>query len=76
MKKISKFFKAWKNFAHKIARAQTWVLMFIIYFLVVPFFNILRFRDPLKLRLKKKADSYWEKKKQLNTSLEGMKLPY
>jgi hypothetical protein len=76
MKTISKIFRAWKNFAHKIARAQTWFLMFIIYFLIVPFFNILRFRDPLKLRLQKKAGSYWETKKKLDTSLEGMKLPF
>jgi hypothetical protein len=76
MKTIKKIFRAWKNFAHKIAKAQTWLLMFIIYFLIVPLFNILRFRDPLKLRLNKKAVSYWEPKKKLDTSLEGMKLPY
>lgn len=76
MKILSKIFKAWKNFGHKIAKAQTWLLMFIIYFLIVPFFNIIRLRDPLKLRLDEKAGSYWEKKKKLDTSLEGMKLPY
>ncbi|MGD2087522.1 MAG: hypothetical protein PVH61_15155 [Candidatus Aminicenantes bacterium] len=48
-------------------------MMTIIYFLIVPIFSLVRFSDPLKLRLKKNAISYWETKKEIDTSLEKMK---
>jgi hypothetical protein len=56
-----------------MGRVQTFILMTIIYFLVVPIFSLVRFSDPLKLRLKKKSTSYWETKKEIDTSLEKMK---
>jgi hypothetical protein len=76
MKILSKILKAWKNFAYKIAKAQTWLMMFIIYFLIVPIFNVKRVGDPLKLGWNKKTNSYWETKKKSDVSLEGMRLPY
>jgi hypothetical protein len=56
-----------------MGRVQTFILMTIIYFLIVPFFSLVRFSDPLKLKLKKKSTSYWETKKEIDTSLEKMK---
>ena len=73
MKKDSGFLSKWKRFANRMGRIQTFILMTIIYFLIVPFFSLVRFSDPLKLKLKKKSTSYWEPKKEIDTSLEKMK---
>ena len=73
MKKDSKFLNKWKRFANRMGRIQTTVLMTIIYFLIVPIFSLVRFSDPLKLKLKKGSASYWEPKKEVDTSLEKMK---
>jgi hypothetical protein len=73
MKKDSGFLSKWKRFANRMGRIQTFILMTIIYFLIVPIFSLVRFSDPLKLRLKKKSASYWETKKEIDTSLEKMK---
>ena len=73
MKKDSGFLSKWKRFANRMGRIQTFILMTIIYFLIIPFFSLVRFSDPLKLRLKKKSTSYWETKKEIDTSLEKMK---
>ncbi len=73
MKKDSGFLSKWKRFANRMGRIQTFILMMIVYFLIVPIFSLVRFSDPLKLRLKKKSTSYWETKKEIDTSLEKMK---
>jgi hypothetical protein len=73
MKKDSGFISKWKRFANRMGRIQTFILMTIVYFLIVPIFSLVRFSDPLKLRLKKKSTSYWETKKEIDTSLEKMK---
>ena len=63
----------WKRFANFMGRIQTFILMTIIYFLIVPFFSLMRFSDPLKLKLKKESATYWEPKKPVDTSLERMR---
>ena len=73
MKKDSGFLSKWKRFANRMGRIQTFILMTIVYFLIVPIFSLVRFSDPLKLRLKKKSTSYWETKNEIDTSLEKMK---
>jgi hypothetical protein len=73
MKKDSGFPGKWKRFANTMGRIQTFILMTIIYFLIVPFFSLVRFSDPLKLKFKKKSASYWETKKEIDTSLGKMK---
>jgi len=73
MKKNSGFINKWKRFAFKVAKIQTFILMSIIYFLIVPFFSLIRFSDPLKIKIKKKTDSYWEPKKEIDISIDNMK---
>jgi len=73
VKKKSKFIAKWKKFALKIAKVQTFILMSVIYFLLVPFFSLIRFSDPLKLKIKEKKDSYWEPKKEIDVSFDRMK---
>jgi hypothetical protein len=73
MKKRSGFIGKWKRFAFKVAKAQTFILMSIIYFLIIPFFSLIRLSDPLKIKIKKKSDSYWEQKKEIDISIDNMK---
>jgi hypothetical protein len=73
MKKKTGFIAKWKRFAYKVAKVQTFVLMSIIYFLIVPFFSLVRLSDPLKIKIKKKTDSYWEPKKEMDVSIDRMK---
>jgi len=73
MKKNKGFKEKWMKFANKVARVQTIVIMTVIYFLLVPFFSLIRLWDPLKLRLKKTADSYWEPKGNKAFSIDDMR---
>jgi len=68
--------KGWKAFAMFMAKVNTFLLMFLIYFLIVPFFSLWRLKDPLRVKLKKDMESYWMDKKPLDTSVEGMKKLY
>jgi hypothetical protein len=74
MKKNSGFIAKWKRFANKLGKIQTIILMSIIYFLIVPFFSLIRLVDPLKIKIKKKSASYWEPKEEIGISIDDMKL--
>ena len=73
MKKKSGFMSKWKRFANRMGRIQTFILMTVIYFLIIPILSLIRFSDPLKLKLNKRSASYWEPKKPVDTSLESMR---
>lgn len=74
MGKNSGFIAKWKSFANKLGKIQTFILMSIIYFLIVPFFRLIRLVDPLKIKIKKKSASYWEPKEEIDISIDKMKL--
>ena len=69
---LKAFKKGWMKFAAVMAVVNTNILMFIIYFIFVPFFSLIRLTDPLRKRWKKDIDSYWSDKEPVDTSLEGM----
>lgn len=50
----------WKRFANKLGRALTVVWMAVIYFLVIPFFQLRRLADPIQKRLLPDQPSYWQ----------------
>jgi hypothetical protein len=55
---LKKIWAGWKKFAHALGRVQTMILLTIIYFVIIPVFSLLRFKDPLRKRLG--AASYWQ----------------
>lgn len=69
---IKKIWQAWKRFAHKLGVAQTYVLVTIFYWLIVPFFSLIRLRNPLRLRLMN-DNSFWIDRKQIPNSLDRAK---
>lgn len=66
---LKNLWQGWKKFALKIAAVQTYVLMTLMYGLVVPFFSLIRFQDPLRLR-QKTDRSFWIPRKKTENSLE------
>jgi hypothetical protein len=65
--------RKWKRVTQRIAAGQTFILISLMYFLIIPFFSLIRLSDPLKIKPDKKSKSYWEPKKTVDTSINGMK---
>lgn len=65
------FLDRWKKFAKILGKIQTVILMFVIYFIVCPLFSFVRFSDPLRKKLKKDKQSYWEEYHQKAFTLEN-----
>ncbi len=76
MKFLKFLYAKWMDFAHFMGKIGTFVFMSVIYFIFVPLFSLVRFKDPLKLKIDKNAESYWLDKEPLDTSIEGMKKLY
>ena len=66
---LKKIWQGWKKFAHKLGIAQTYILVTLFYWIIVPVFSLIRFWNPLRL---KQADdrSYWIERKPTDNSLE------
>lgn len=75
-KTIGSFRETRKWIFRSLTKGQTLVLVSIMYFLVIPLFSLIRLSDPLRLKKDKRADSYWEPNKQVDTTPEGMRKPY
>ncbi len=69
---LKKLWQGWKKIAHKIGVAQTYVIMTLFYWLIVPVFSLIRFQNPLRLR--QPADrSFWIERPPADNSLERAK---
>jgi hypothetical protein len=62
-------FSYWKRFAAILGRAQTFFLMTVIYFVIVPIFSLVRLRDPLGMKLHE-SGSYWLEYRRRNLDPE------
>lgn len=70
---LKKIWAGWKKFAQVLGKIQTTILLTLIYFLIIPFFSLLRLKDPLCKRLE--GLSYWQAfKKRPNTLEEFQKM--
>jgi len=69
---LKRFWQGWKKFAHVLGVAQTYVIVTLFYWLIVPVFSLIRLQNPLRLR--QPADrSFWIKRKPAGNSLERAK---
>jgi len=50
---------AWMTGAMAIGAVMSTVLLTVLYFVLLPVFSLIRFKDPLRLKLKAEG-SYWE----------------
>lgn len=68
---LLRLWELWKRVARVIGHYQTKVLLTIIYFLVIPFFSLIRFKDPL--RKAKTAGSMWSGRRQKEDLTESFR---
>ena len=72
METLKKIWNSWKKIAHKIGVAQTYIIVTLFYWLIVPLFSLIRFQNPLHLR-QLEHDSYWLERKSAQNSLDRAK---
>ncbi len=69
---LERFWQGWKRVAHKIGVAQTYVIITLLYWLIVPVFSLIRLQNPLRLR--QSGDrSFWIDRKPTGNSLDRAK---
>ena len=71
---LKTIYRGWMAFARALGRINTVLVLTLIYFLVVPVFSLLRFKDPLKLRPRK--TTRWLERAPVERSLERFTHPY
>ena len=74
MRILKVLLRGWMAFGHAMGIAVTWVLINIVYFVVAPVFSLMRFSDPLKLKMD--SDSYWESRSKHCNTLDDLKHPF
>ncbi len=67
-------YRAWMAFARALGRINTVLVLTLIYFLVLPVFSLLRFKDPLRLR--RGRPTRWLERPPVERSLERFTHPY
>ena len=65
----------WMTGATYMGTVTTFVLLSLLFLIALPVFSLIRFTDPLRLRLLK-SGSYWEKPKPHEATLERMARPF
>lgn len=71
---LKKVWQAWKRFAFVLGRINTTILLTVVYFLIIPVFSLMRFKDPLRKRLG--GESYWQPFQGRAISLEQFNRMY
>jgi len=71
----SRLYVAWMLFGAGIGRVMLPIVMTIMFLIFLPFFSLIRFWDPLRMKLKP-TGSYWEPHKPHEPTLERMRRPF
>ena len=66
---------AWMSVAAAIGFVTVPLLLTILYFVLLPVFSLIRFKDPLRLKLRR-GDSYWEPHTPIDATIERMQRPF
>lgn len=66
----------WMSFAFVIGGVMTVVLLSVLFVVLLPVFALLRFADPLRMRMKPAGESYWEDHKHHESTLERTARPF
>lgn len=65
----------WMTVAMWMGMVMVPLLLTVMYFVVLPVFSLIRFKDPLRLKLKQ-GGSYWEKPRPYEATIERMSRPF
>ena len=63
-------YKTWITGATALGTCLTFFVLTLMYFLVLPVFSLIRFRDPLRLKLLGNDETYWEDHRHHESTLE------
>lgn len=66
----------WMSAAMRLGAVMTVVLLSVLFIVLLPIFAMVRFSDPLRLRLKPAGESYWEDHKHHESTLERTARPF
>lgn len=66
----------WMTVAFKIGGVMTVVMLTVLYFTLLPVFSLIRFWDPLRLKLRPDLDTYWEDHPPHEATLERTMRPF
>jgi len=66
----------WMSAAVALGAVMTVVMLSLLFVLLLPVFSLIRFSDPLRLRLKPAGESYWEDHKHHESTLERTARPF
>jgi hypothetical protein len=71
---LSPIYKPWMAMAHCMGLVMTTVLMTLFFFTVLVPFTLIRFKDPLRMKLG--SSTYWEPRKNPEPTLERYHRPF
>ena len=70
-----RLWNGWKWIGEKIGMVMSAVILTLLFFLVLPFWTLMRLRDPLRKRLGRQ-ESYWEPYKNPPPELNRYRRPF
>jgi hypothetical protein len=66
----------WMSIGMFLGAIMTFVLMSVLFIVLLPIFTLIRFKDPLRLKLKPPGESYWEDYREHEPTLERTARPF
>ena len=66
----------WMTAATWIGAVMTFVLLSVLFFVLLPWFTLIRLKDPLRTRLRGPGQSYWENHQHHESTLERTARPF
>ena len=70
-----RLYVAWMTVGVAMGAAMSLILLSLMFFLVLPVFSLIRFKDPLRMK-RRGAASYWEEPENHEASIERMIRPF
>jgi len=65
----------WMTGAMYLGIVMTTLMLSVLFFVLLPVFSLIRFKDPLRLKLKS-SDSYWEDPTPHEATIDRMRKPF
>ncbi|MCP4593890.1 MAG: hypothetical protein GY842_24410 [bacterium] len=66
----------WMSAAMGIGTVMTFVMLTVLFIVLLPVFSLIRLKDPLRIKLKAKGESYWEDHEHHESTLERTIRPF
>ncbi len=66
----------WMSIGMFLGGIMTVVLMTVLFVVLLPIFTLIRFKDPLRMKLKPPGESYWEDYREHEPTLERTARPF